>query len=52
MNLKRINSVSEINTADVTFQSVYWKYGTGVDTSTGKGINKLFMTFNQPVYYT
>lgn len=40
MNLKRINFISEINTADITFQNFCWKYGTGVDTSTGKGAYK------------
>lgn len=40
MSLKRINTISEINTADITFQNFRWKYGTGVETSTGKGANK------------
>ncbi len=40
MNLERINTILEINTADITFQNLRWKCGSGVDTSTGKGAYK------------
>lgn len=40
MSIERIDSASRLDPATLTFSDLHWKYGTGVDTSTGKGIYK------------
>ncbi|MCC8026640.1 MAG: hypothetical protein LIP16_15240 [Clostridium sp.] len=40
MSIERIDSVSGVDPASINFSNLRWKYGTGVDTSTGKGIYK------------
>lgn len=40
MDILRIDSVSGIDPASISFSNLRWKYGTGVDTSTGKGHDK------------
>lgn len=40
MSIKSIDSVSGLDPASISFSNLCWRYGTGVDTSTGKGIYK------------
>lgn len=40
MGIERIDSVSRLDPAVISFSNLRWKYGTGVDTSTGKGYYK------------
>lgn len=40
MSIERIDSISGIDPASINFSNLRWRYGTGVDTSTGKGIYK------------
>lgn len=40
MSIDRIDSVSGLEPASISFLNLRWRYGTGVDTSTGKGIYK------------
>lgn len=40
MGILRIDSASALDPASISFSNLRWRYGTGVDTSTGKGIYK------------
>lgn len=40
MGIERIDSASALDPAACTFSNLHWRYGTGVDTSTGKGYYK------------
>lgn len=40
MGTQRIDSASAIDPTSLSFSNLYWRYGTGVDTSTGKGYYK------------
>lgn len=40
MGVERIDSVFGLDPASISFSNLRWKYGTGVDTSTGKGYYK------------
>lgn len=40
MSIERIDSASRLDPASISFSNLRWRYGTGVDTSTGKGIYK------------
>lgn len=36
MSVVRLNSYTEVDAATVSFSDLKWRYGTGIDTSTGK----------------
>lgn len=40
MSIQRIDTISGLDPASINFSSLRWNYGTGVDTSTGKGYYK------------
>ena len=40
MGVERIDSASALDPASISFPNLRWRYGTGVDTSTGKGYYK------------
>lgn len=40
MGILRIDSVSALDPASISFANLRWRYGTGVDISTGQGVYK------------
>lgn len=41
MNHQRHDSIIEFDLSTITFSDLCWRYGTGIDTSTGKGYYKV-----------
>ena len=39
---KRIDSLNEVNLEQITFEDIYWQFGTGISISTGNGRSKTY----------